>query len=425
MIRREFLYGAGSVILLPYFESLSLASSKNSSVKKAIFIFSPNGMNMKLWNIDDNQQDLSILPPTLKPLVKFKDKIRVYSGLAQTNARPNGDGAGDHARSMSTFLTGVQIKKTGGSNITAGISVDQIAANYIKNYTRIPSIQVGCESSKTAGSCDSGYSCVYSSTISWAGPHNPLPIDISPASIFSTIYGTNPSKNLHNLENKKSILDYSLEQANTLRLKLNGADKRKLDDYLNSIREIERRIQLEKLIPKENSGQREKFSSIPSTFMDHSKTIVDLIILALITDSTRIVTLALANEGSNRSYPEIEVSDGHHELSHHQKNISKLDKLSKINLLHINQVLYLFEKLQFHNLLESTIVSYGCGIEDGDTHAHHNLPILIGGGSIQGNQHKVLPPETPLNNLWLGILQYLDIPQPNEKFGNSTNILHI
>jgi hypothetical protein len=425
MIRRHFLYGLGSIISLPYFESLSYSQDITLSPKRAIFIFSPNGMNMNDWNLQKDCKNLDNLSSTLKPLDPFKKQLKVFSGLAQVNARPNGDGAGDHARSMSTFLTGVQIKKTGGANITAGISIDQIAANHLKKHTRIPSLQVGCESSKTAGSCDSGYSCAYSSTISWAGPYNPLPKDINPASIFSTIYGNGSKTTLRHLETKKSILDYSLQQASTLRLKLNDYDKRKLDDYLNSIREIERRIQLEKLIPKENPNQREIFSSIPKSFDTHAKTIIDLIILSLLTDSTRIVTLALTNEGSNRPYPEIDVSDGHHDLSHHQNDQSKLDKLSQINKLHITQVAYLLEQLKLNNLIDSTIVSYGCGIEDGNTHAHHDLPILICGGDIQGDKHIILPSETPLNNLWLGILQHLDITQPNEKFGNSTNILHI
>jgi len=419
MNRRKFLYGVGSLISLPFFESISYGNH-NEKIKRAIFVFSPNGMNMSAWTINNDQKDLNILSPTLKPLEKFKDKIIVYSGLAQTKARANGDGAGDHARSMSTFLTGVQIKKTGGSNITAGISADQIAANYFKSYTRIPSLQVGCESSKSAGSCDSGYSCAYSSTISWAGPHNPLPKDISPASVFNTIYGDGSKKN--NFLLKKSILDYSLEQASSLRKSLNEYDQRKLDEYLNSIREIERRIQLEKLIPKEEPGQREIFSSIPLKLNEHAKILIDLIVLAFLTDSSRIATIALTNEGSNKSYSEIEVSEGHHDLSHHQNDEEKLEKLSKINLLHSQQVAYLFEKLQENNLLNSTIISYGCGIEDGNTHAHHNLPILVG-GDINGNRHEILPKETPLNNLWLGVLDHIGVKIEDKKFGDSNNII--
>jgi hypothetical protein len=419
--RRRFLYGAGSLVSLPFFESISYGNF-DTKINRAIFVFSPNGMNMNSWNINSDQKDLSVMSSTLKPLEKFKDRLVVYSGLAQTKARANGDGAGDHARSMSTFLTGVQIKKTDGINITAGISVDQIAANYFRSYTRIPSLAVGCESSKTAGNCDSGYSCAYSSTISWAGPHSPLPKDINPASIFNTIYGDGSKSN--NLDTKKSILDYSLEQASSLRRSLNDYDQRKLDEYLNSIREIERKIQLEKLIPKEQSGQREIFSNIPSTFSSHAKILIDLIILAFLTDSSRIATIALTNEGSNKSYSEIEVGEGHHDLSHHQNDEEKLEKLSKINLLHSQQVAYLFEKLQENNLLNSTIISYGCGIEDGNTHAHHNLPILVG-GDISGNRHEVLPKETPLNNLWLGVLDHIGVKLTDKKFGDSNNIIQL
>lgn len=418
--RRDVLYGIGSLVFLPYLESLY--AQENSPIKRAIIVFSPNGMNMDDWNLKDNNTTINSLSPTLSCLEPFKNNITVFSGLAQTKARANGDGGGDHARSMSTFLTGVQIKKTDGNNITAGISADQIAANYFRNYTRIPSLQVGCESSKTAGNCDSGYSCAYSSTVSWSGPHTPIPKDHNPSSIFNTIFGDG-TINVDKINSRRSVLDYSLEQANDLRKQLSGTDKRKLDEYLNSVREIERRLNLEKTIPKEPDNQRVIYNSIPEKFSDYTKLLIDLIVLSFQTDSTRIATLVLGNEGSNRSYQEIGVSEGHHELSHHQNNKEKLEKLTKINKLHTKQVSYLFHRLKTLGLLEETIVAYGCGIEDGNSHKHHDLPIIIGGGKISGGTHKIFPKETPLNNLWLGLLQYLDIEPQIKNLGDSTDTI--
>jgi hypothetical protein len=425
--RRSFLYGAGSSIFLPYFSSISLGSSPkvDPDIKRIIFVFSPNGMNMDSWRIDNSQKDLSTLSPTLEVLEKFKDKTIVYSGMAQKKARANGDGGGDHARSMSTFLTGVQIKKTEGENITAGISADQLAANYFKSFTRIPSLQVGCEESKVVGSCDSGYSCAYSSTVSWAGPHSPLPKDINPASIFTRIYGNSSKSNPQTLEKTKSIIDYALEEHKSLQRNLSFSDKQKLDEYLNSLREIERKIQLEHLLPKEDDNQRESFSYMPDNLTQHSKLISDLIVLSFLTDSTRVATIVLSNEGSNKMYPEIDVTEGHHYLSHHQNDAEKLNKISKINKLHLSQINYLLNILEQNDLLDSTLVAYGCGIEDGNSHAHHDLPILIAGCGIKGNQHISMPEETPLNNLWLGLLDHIGVKIDDIEFGDSNSIIKL
>lgn len=420
--RRHFLCGAGCAIALPYFESFG---ANPDSFKRMIILFSPNGMNMDKWNLTQGEGKIDILSPTLDVLKEHQNDIRVYSGLAQTKARANGDGGGDHARSMSTFLTGVQIKKTDGVDITAGISADQIAANYFKNQTRLPSLQLGCESSRTAGNCDSGYSCAYSSTISWANPHMPLPKDNHPASIFNRIYGDGKPVDKRKLSLKKSILDHSLEQANSLRLDLTGKDLRKLDEYLEAIRDLEKRIQKESELPKAVDGHREHFTDIPESFSDHAKMLIDLSILALQTDSTRIITIALANEGSNKPYKEIDISEGHHELSHHQNDEDKLNKLFEINKLHVKQVAYLFSALKKTNLLDSTLVAYGCGIEDGNSHRHHDLPIIVGGGAVNGGQHIVLPKETPLNNLWLGMLYNLGVETKNIELGDSTGIIQV
>lgn len=421
--RRNFLYGCGSVLAIPYFESLGF-SEENSHFKNMIIVFSPNGMNMDSWNLKQDAGVINELSSTLMPLKEHQRDIVVCGGLAQTKARANGDGGGDHARSMSTFLTGVQIKKTDGANITAGISADQIAANFFKQYNRIPSLQVGIESGKTAGNCDSGYSCAYSSTISWASPQLPLPVDNHPQAIFNRIYG-GESPTQQNIDQKKSIIDFSLSQANSLRNNLNDEDKRKLDEYLNSVREIERRIELEKQIPKAPEGKQEYFNDKPNIFADHTKMIIDLIILALQTNSTRIVTLTLGNEGSNRAYPEISVNEGHHELSHHQNNTEKLEKIAAINRLHTEQIAYLYGKLKEHNLFDSTIVAYGCGIEDGNSHKHHDLPVVIAGGGISGNKFIIFDKETPLNNLWLGLLDHIGVNINGVKLGDSNNIIHI
>lgn len=420
--RRKLLSGLGSIIAIPYFESLGFSDTYQAH-KNLVIVFSPNGMNMDCWNLKQDAGPIKDLSPTLLAFKEHQSDIVVCNGLAQTKARANGDGGGDHARSMSTFLTGVQIKKTDGSNISAGISADQIAANFFKQYYRIPSLQIGIESGKTAGNCDSGYSCAYSSTISWANPQLPLPVDNHPQNIFNRIYGS--KLNSQTIEQYRSIIDFSLSQVNKLKKDMNGSDKRKLEEYLNSVREIERKIELEKQVPKISENIKDLFNDKPDLFSNHSKILIDLIVLALQTNCTKIVTLTLGNEGSNRSYKEIQVDEGHHELSHHQNNIEKLDKIARINKLHSEQVAYLFTKLKQAKIFDNTIVSYGCGIEDGNSHKHHDLPILVAGGGIKGNQYKVFDQETPLNNLWLGLLNHIGIPMNNTVLGDSNFMIDL
>lgn len=419
--RRNFIVGCGSIIALPYLESLSLAELPKTK-KRMVIVFSPNGMNMKDWTPPNNGNIIS-LPPTLTPFKDHQKDIIVYSNLAQLRARANGDGAGDHARSMSTFLTGVQIKKTDGADLQAGISVDQLAAQNLGKKTRIKSLQLGCESSKSAGSCDSGYSCAYSSTISWASSSLPLPKDNNPRNVFETIYGDGETLNKRRRSLRQSALDYSNEQTNDLKKKLSQRDVQKLEEYLTSLREVERKIQKQESIPKELLSSKTYFDDIPETFSDHAKILIDLIVLSFQTDSTRIATLVLANEGSNRSYKEIDIGEGHHELSHHQNNEEKLKKLSNINLLHSQQVSYLFSSLKKNNLFNETIVAYGCGIEDGNSHAHHNLPILIAGGGVSGGKHIMAKKDTPLNNLWLGILDHMGVKETT--LGDSTEVFKL
>lgn len=423
--RRTLLKTTGCLIALPYLESLAMGKT-TTSAKNMIIVFSPNGMNMDEWNLKQEKQGkIQELSSILSQLKKYQENIVVYQGLAQTKARANGDGGGDHARSMSTFLTGVQIKKTDGSNISAGISADQIAANFFKTKNRIPSLQLGLESGKTAGNCDSGYSCAYSSTISWANPQLPLPVDNHPESIFNRIYGQTEVSNGRTIQRQKSAIDFSLAQIKDMMPQLSGADKRKLEEYLNAVRETERTIQLQKQIPKEPVGKREYFDDKPEIFSEHAKLMIDLLVLSLQTNSTKVVTLTLGNEGTNRTYQEINVTDGHHNLSHHQNDKEKLEKIAKINRLHMQQVSYLFDKLKEASIFDQTLVAYGCGIEDGNSHRHHNLPILIGGGGIEGGLYKILPNETPLNNLWLGILDHIGVDIRNVKLGDSNQILEI
>ncbi|MEB3201398.1 MAG: DUF1552 domain-containing protein [Synechococcus sp.] len=423
--RRRFLYSAGCAIALPYLESLSFGADETDKFKRMVIVFSPNGMNMESWNLKQDAGHIQELSPTLMALQEHQEDIIVYGGLAQTKARANGDGGGDHARSMSTFLTGVQIKKTDGTNITAGISADQIASNFFKKYNRIPSLQVGLESGRTAGNCDSGYSCAYSSTISWSNPSLPLPIDTHPQSVFNRIYGDGKPFDYKKRKQRQSILDFSIEQTKTLNTQLNDNDKRKLDEYLNSVREIERRIELESKIPKEPDGKRIIYNDKPEQFVDHAHLLIDLLVLSLQTDSTRVVTLTLGNEGSNRAYPEIEVRDGHHNISHHQNDETKLNDIAKIDKYHTEQVAYLYKKLKEANIFDETVVAFGCGIEDGNAHRHHNLPIVIGGGGLKGNEYIKLPEETPLNNLWLGILNHIGVNINDTKLGDSTDIIRI
>ena len=354
----------------------------------------------------------------------------MLTGLTAVKARPHGDGdgGGDHARALTAFLTGVQPRKTDGTDIRAGISVDQVAASRIGDRTRLSSLEIGCEQGGMAGNCDSGYSCVYSNTMSWRSATQPIPKEINPKLVFGRLFAGEPDANrIRRDKVRRSILDIVREDAKDLSGKVSNSDQRKLDEYFTPIRDIEQRIERATSLPPVKIPQYSKPNGIPTDFSEHIRLMNDLMVQAFQADVTRVVTFVIANEGSNKPYPFIGVSEGHHDLSHHGNE--KKAKIRNINIFHVTQFPYLLEKLKSVSegsgtLLDHCMIAYGSGNSDGNAQNHDNLPILLagrGGESIKTGRHIRYVNETPLNNLWLAMLNRVDVQLPY--LGDSTSSL--
>jgi Protein of unknown function (DUF1552) len=431
--RRAFLRGMGVTISLPLLDAMTPAFA--AGAKPAVrlgFVYVPNGIIKNKWTPNGEGADFQFAP-TMKPLEPFRERLLVFSGLAQVQGRALGDGAGDHARAGATFLTGVHPKKS-EINIRAGISADQIAAQEFSKHTQFASLELGIESNQLAGNCDSGYSCAYTNTISWRGETTPLPVENNPRAIFERLFGdgesTDAAARLAMFERQRSILDYVNGSLARLNGNLGPGDRAKLDEYADAIRDIERRIQKAE---QQNAAMKlpvmERPTAVPEEFEDHVKMVMDLMALAFQADLTRVITLMMAREGSNRPYRSIGVSDGHHNLTHHQNDADKIAKVTKINEQHVKLFAYLLERLKAtpdgdDNLLNRSLILYGSSISDGNLHTHHDLPIVLAGGGAgqaKGNRHVVYPKDTPLNNLLLSMLEKTGVPV--EKFGDSTGKL--
>jgi len=434
--RRTILKGLGISVSLPWLEAMgpvtawaNASPSQNIAPNRMAFLYVPNGKNMADWTPKSEGTDFDITP-ILQPLTKVKDKLLVLSGLTADKARPHGDGGGDHARALSAFLTGAQPRKTDGTNIRSGISVDQVAASRIGDKVRLPSIEMGCEQGSMAGNCDSGYSCVYSSTMSWRSSTQPLPKEVNPKLVFERLFATGPDVGKAKREARnKSILDYVRDDSKNISNQLGKSDIRKLDEYFTAIRDIELRIERSEKLPAIKVPDTQAPKGIPAVFEEHIRLMCDLIVLAFQADITRVATFVLANEGSNKPYPFIKVPEGHHDLSHHGNDQAKKEKIKQINLFHVSQLAYLLEKLKATkegegNLLDHSMIAYGSGNSDGNAHNHDDLPILLAGGgcgTLSSGRHLRFSKETPLNNLWLSMLNRMDINI--DRLGDSTGAL--
>jgi hypothetical protein len=441
--RRHFLRGLGTMIALPALESLApvrsfaaTASAAKAPVRMAFF-FVPNGVHMPDWTPTTDGADFQ-LPWSLQPLQPHKNELLVLSGLTQDHGRSNGDGGGDHARSASSWLTGAQPLKSEGADIRAGVSVDQVAAQTLGKATRFSSLELGLEPGRQGGKCDSGYSCAYSNNISWRSENTPATREINPRAVFERFFSAGLPKDQGDVAKrrqlyKKSILDFVLEDAGTLSRKVNGHDRQKLDEYLTAVREIEERVNATtRQVSDANRGVIENYEipeGIPESYEEHSKLMLDMIALAFQTDSTRVATCMLANEGSGRAYRNLSISRGHHDLSHHQNNPDNFRQLREINRFHIQQFAYLLNKLRSipegdGTLLDNCMLLYGAGLADGNAHEHGNLPVLMAGragGTITPGRHLRSPAETPMCNLFVSMLDRVGSPVGN--FGDSTGAL--
>ncbi|MEP6670463.1 MAG: DUF1552 domain-containing protein [Chthoniobacter sp.] len=443
--RRTFLRGLGAAMALPMLEAMlparSLAAAAGTAAKsptRMAFLFVPNGVNTTEWTPLATGADFD-LPYILQPLQPYKSELLVLSGLAQDKGRSNNDGGGDHARSAGSWLTCSQPLKSEGSQIRVGISADQMAAHAVGNQTRFGSLELGLEPGRQGGKCDTGYSCAYSNNISWRNESTPMTREINPRLVFERLFANSVPKEVSEGQKrreiyKKSILDFVLEDAKSLQSKVGGNDRQKLDEYLSAVREIEQRVEeAEKAVASANSSVTNGYEipeGIPESYEDHARLMADMMVLAFQSDTTRVCTFMLANEGSNRSYKNIGVADGHHSLSHHQGDHAKLMKIRDINRFHMQQFAYLLERLRSipegdgSTLLDHSMLVYGGGLADGDRHDHDNLPLLMagrGGGTIQPGRHLRYAPETPMANLLLAMMQRMGSKE--DSFGDSTGPL--
>ena len=437
--RRTVLKGLGAVMALPWLEAMGVQTgwaagntpAKNAAPNRMAFLYVPNGVNMDGWRVGAEGALPSKLPAILAPLNNVRQDFSILTGLTADKARPHSDGGGDHARAMAAFLTGAQPRKTDGGNIRAGISVDQLAASRLGDRTRLASLEVGTEASKLAGGCDSGYSCIYQSNLAWRSATQPMPKEVNPKLIFERLFGAGSDLERQRRDAaRKSVLDAVREDFRELNVRLGSDDQRKLDEYFTAVREMELRI-----AKTGNEGQKPlpvgalPPKGIPESYAEHLRLLADLIVLAFQTDTTRIATFVLANEGSNRAYPFIGVRDGHHSISHHGHDPVKLAKIQDINVFHSTQLAYLLERLKSvkegdGNLLDHSMIVYGSGNGDGDRHNHDDLPILLAGkgcGTIKQGRHIVYSKEVPLNNLWVSMLNRMDIR--DVQLGDSTGEL--
>jgi hypothetical protein len=449
--RRTLLRGLGTAVTLPLFESLvprgAFGQDTASLGKKAVaaqvvprrvaWLYVPNGIHMPAWTPEATGKDFE-LTPTLMPLAPYRDKLTVITGLMDAHANANGDGAGDHARAQASYLTGAQPFKTGGANIHLGVSADQAGAQKIGHLTKLPSLEIGIEGGAATGSCDSGYSCAYSHNLAWRSATTPVAKDINPQSVFDRLFANgNPNETAEaraRRENdRKSVLDYVMEDASSLQKNLATADRQKLDEYLTSVREIEQRLArtaLEPVAPLP-AGAVRPATAKPREYPDHAKLMMDMMVLAFQTDLTRIVTFPLADEGSSKNYPWADADVPHHPTSHHMGDPAKQALLQKINTFHIQQLAYLCSKLDSIKeangltILDNTLIGYGSGNSDGNRHNHDNLPFILmgkGGRSVTSGRH-ILVDNVPITNVWLTMLDSIGANIPS--IGDSTGRLSL
>lgn len=434
--RRTVLRGLGAAIALPLLEAMTpavAAPALKKSPNRLAFVYVPNGIVMEEWTPAAAGSDYE-LTRILKPLEAFRKDLFVLSGLNDHNGNALGDGPGDHARAGASFLTGVHCKKTAGADIRSGISADQIAAQALSTATRLSSIELGCEDARTVGNCDSGYSCAYTNSISWRSPTTPMPPEVNPRMAFERLFGTgdlnlDPATRARRDLYRKSILDAVGEDTRNLVRTLGPQDRRKIDEYLTGVREIEKRIQSAEQAGKEEAPSIEKPSGVPIDFQDYLKLMYDLQVVAFQADVTRVSTLMVGREGSLRVYPEIGVADPHHPLTHHRNNADWIEKVTKINCLHTELFAYFLNRLKSTpdgdgNLLNHSMIVYGSGLSDGNKHTHEDLPVLLagrGGGAFRPGRHLKYAAGTPMTNLYMTLLGQMGVKP--ETIGDSTGTL--
>jgi hypothetical protein len=431
--RRSLLRGLGAAIALPVLDAMTPALSAASRIageapRRMAFLYFPNGIIMNQFTPATAGADYQVTR-LLEPLAAYRDDMTILSGLTLNGGRALGDGPGDHARAASSFLTSAHPVKTAGADIKVGVSVDQMAAKDVGNLTKFPSLELTCEDGRLVGSCDSGYSCAYSNSISWRTPSSPNPAEINPRAVFERLFGDadlDPVSRAKRALYNKSILDFVSDDTRRLQGSLGATDRRKLDEYLFSVREIEQRIEkAEKDSANLPAPSMERPAGVPVDFAEHARLMFDLLAAAFQTDMTRIATFMLGREGSGRAYREIGISDSHHPLTHHRNNPEMVEKVTQINRYHLEQFGYFLSKLKATKdgdgtLLDHSMIVYGSGLSDGNRHQHDHLPVVLAGrgsGTIKPGRHVIYPTETPMANLYVAMLDRMNVKR--ESFGDS------
>jgi len=395
------------------------------------FVYVPNGIDMRGWN-PDYEGKLAALPRTLQPLEPLKDDILLMGNLTHNTGRALLDGAGDHGRCCGSYLTGIQVKKS-TSDIKAGVSMDQLVARQIGNQTRFPSLELGLEDSRQSGDCDSGYSCAYTNNLAWKSETQPLPPILDPRALFERLFGDGvamtPEARVRQAKYRRSILDFVTDDTKKLEMGLGPTDRRKLDEYLSSIRAVELQLQKAEKDNAQIDPHMDKPYGVPADFAEHFRLMTDMITIAFQADQTRVLTFLVTHEGTSRAYREIGISDGHHPLTHHMGNAEKLDKVAEINLYHMQQFAAWIQRLKATkegdgSLLDHSMIVYGAGLSDGNRHLHEDLPTLIAGranGTIKTGRRVVYRRETPMCNLYLSMMDRMGVQM--DHFGDSTGRL--
>jgi Protein of unknown function (DUF1552) len=433
--RRTLLKGVGASFALPMLDAMTPAfgSASTGAATKAVrlaFAYVPNGIVLADWTPKATGREFE-MSRILKPLAPFREDFMVLSGLAHHNANALQDGAGDHARAAACFLTGIHPKKTAGADIQNGISTDQIVAQKMAAVTRFPSIELGCEDSRTVGNCDSGYSCAYTNSLAWRGPSTPMPPEVNPRLAFERLFGAedvplDPAARAKRTRERRSILDVVGARTRELLQELGPGDRRKIDEYQQGIRDIERQIERAEQDGRDIRPTIEKPSGIPVLYADYVKLMFDLQVVAFQADLTRVSTMMIGREGSLQTYPEIGVRDPHHPLTHHRDNPEWIEKVTKINELHLELFTYFISRLKATpdgdgSLLDHSMVVYGSAISDGNKHTHEDLPVLLvgrGDGSLKPGRHIVYPKDTPMTNLYMTLLDRMGVHP--ESIGDSS-----
>ncbi len=416
--RRTVLRGLGASLALPLLDGMvpafaAMRKTAAAPVKRLGIVYVPNGMMMNDWTPSTAGSGFDF-PTILEPLEPFRRHVEVLSGMHGV------DGEGPHARSSTRFLTGVGAKPDNGSDLSAGVSMDQLAGRALGRETQLATLELALDGRDFAGSCDDGFSCAYTNTIVWANDTTPLPMENNPRVVFERLFGdsgsTDPAVRRARLRKDASLLDSVTERAGELSREIGARDRAKLAQYLDAVRDVERRIQMAEAQSGRELPVVDQPAGIPGTLGEHARLMFDLQALAYETDLSRVVTFMMGREITGRTYAEIGVPDAHHPISHHQRDAAKLAKLTRINQYHVQLFAEFLARLEATpdgdgTLLDHSMIVYGAGMADSNAHASQDLPILLaGGGAGTGGRHVCYPQNTPLANLHLSLLDKLGVP---------------